>query len=600
MKSIGLSMLLYFLGLLGVALGISSLMAYRTSQRALESAKAAKEEPIRRQYQERRQAEEKALDDGLLLQAKTMAWMVWERLLQARNRWDDAGYQKLNTLGMLGSSVMPNGHLLFLVWWSEGVREKERGKNPLYWEMYRHYVPEITFKEDDLPNHGENHQADYYQIDCTGSNSVRSPSLASSFPTDPSSFPPLTQDDRGPFYGFDDMVLPSGQQVRRVLLKAPFRRRRAPFAPPGPPRPSGPPAETRPDSAQPTLYIQCAYDIAKRDAIRQKFRELADGDIAALEEETNESLARVRNRLLLVGTMTFLITLAGSVLLVRAGLSPLRRLSDAVRKISPDNFQLGVTAKRLPGELKPIVHQLKEMLVMLKRAFAREKQATADISHELRTPLAVILTTTELALRKPRSGDEYREMLGDCRLSAQQMNEIVQRLLTLARLDAGVDQLARRPIDMAELADQCASLVRPLAEARGLTVAVHSGPTVPLEGDPDKIREVLNNLLHNAIQYNRPQGRIDVNVARGKDQVSLEVSDTGVGIGPESRGRIFERFYRADPSRGGDGLHAGLGLALVKEYVDLMGGRIDVESALGEGSTFRVTLPVDKSDLSPE
>jgi two-component system, OmpR family, heavy metal sensor histidine kinase CusS len=254
----------------------------------------------------------------------------------------------------------------------------------------------------------------------------------------------------------------------------------------------------------------------------------------------------------------------------------------------------------LPGELKPIVHQLKEMLVMLKRAFAREKQATADISHELRTPLAVILTTTELALRKQRSSEEYREMLGDCRLSAQQMNEIVQRLLTLARLDAGVDQLAHRHIDMAELADQCVSLVRPLAEARGLTVAVHSGPTVPLEGDPDKIREVLNNLLHNAIQYNRPQGRIEVNVARGKDQVRLEVSDTGVGISSDARSRIFERFYRADPSRGGDGLHAGLGLALVKEYVDLMGGRIDVESALGEGSTFRVTLPVDKSDLSPE
>ena len=106
----------------------------------------------------------------------------------------------------------------------------------------------------------------------------------------------------------------------------------------------------------------------------------------------------------------------------------------------------------------------------------------------------------------------------------------------------------------------------------------------------------INNLLHNAIQYNRPEGRIDLNVARDRDQVQVEVHDTGIGIEPEARSQIFERFYRADPSRGGDGLHAGLGLALVKEYVDLMGGRIDVESVVGQGSTFRVVLPVVNSE----
>lgn len=102
---------------------------------------------------------------------------------------------------------------------------------------------------------------------------------------------------------------------------------------------------------------------------------------------------------------------------------------------------------------------------------------------------------------------------------------------------------------------------------------------------------MLNNLLHNAVQYNRPNGRIDISVAQQRDQLCMEVRDTGIGISPEARPQIFERFYRADPSRGGDDLHAGLGLALVKEYVDLMGGRIDVESAEGQGSTFRVWLP---------
>jgi signal transduction histidine kinase len=233
-------------------------------------------------------------------------------------------------------------------------------------------------------------------------------------------------------------------------------------------------------------------------------------------------------------------------------------------------------------------------LELLKRAFNREKQATADISHELRTPLAAMLTTIELALRKPRQPEQYREFLEDCQASAQQMHQIVERLLTLARLDAGVDRLRPQPVDIGELAEQCANIVRPLAEARGLQLAVHQAqvPEPRTNTDPDKLREVLNNLLHNAIQYNRPEGRVDVTVARENGHIDLEVSDTGIGIPAHAREMIFERFYRADPSRTGDGLNAGLGLAIVKEYVELMGGRISVKSEEGQGSTFRIELPV--------
>jgi signal transduction histidine kinase len=116
--------------------------------------------------------------------------------------------------------------------------------------------------------------------------------------------------------------------------------------------------------------------------------------------------------------------------------------------------------------------------------------------------------------------------------------------------------------------------------------------TARLLTDPDKLREVLNNLLHNAIQYNRPAGCIDLVVTPCGEEVQFEVRDTGIGIPAEARERIFERFYRADPARAGDGLNAGLGLAIVKEYVELMGGHISVESAPGQGSTFRVQLPV--------
>jgi signal transduction histidine kinase len=147
-----------------------------------------------------------------------------------------------------------------------------------------------------------------------------------------------------------------------------------------------------------------------------------------------------------------------------------------------------------------------------------------------------------------------------------------------------------------QLAEQCAALVRPLAEARGLQLRVHGGDGASLLADPDKLREVITNLLHNAIQYNRPQGSIDVSVARENGHLHVEVRDTGIGIRAEARQHIFERFYRADAARGGeDGLHAGLGLAIVKGYVDLMGGTIHVESTEGQGSTFHLELPVERT-----
>ena len=185
-------------------------------------------------------------------------------------------------------------------------------------------------------------------------------------------------------------------------------------------------------------------------------------------------------------------------------------------------------------------------------------------------------------------------MLEDCRLSGQQMNQAVERLLALARLDAGVAMLRPERVDVAVLARQCAAVVRPLAEARGLSLRVHDGDGAQLVADPDKLREVLTNLLHNAIEYNRPQGSVDLSVARDNGHVRVEVRDTGIGIPPEAREHIFERFYRADTARGEDGLHAGLGLAIVKGYVDLMGGTIRVESAEGQGSTFRLELPVER------
>jgi heavy metal sensor kinase len=357
--------------------------------------------------------------------------------------------------------------------------------------------------------------------------------------------------------------------------------------PPTPPRPRDRGPETVPwiviHVAREPTALKAA--LAQHDLDKQR-------DLDALDDDAAATLATLRRRLLAIGAGTVLATMLGGLLLIGYGLFPLRRLSEAVSRVSPRDFRLPLDpADRLPRELTPIRDRFQHTLDELRKAFEREKQAAADISHELRTPVASILTTVEVALKKPRSPEEYRETLRECREVARQMRQLVERLLALARLDAGSDRLRPRPVDVGELVTECAALVRPLAGERGLDLRVNCPKPVTWTTDPDKLREVLVNLLHNAVQYNRPDGAIDVSAEAADGWLDLQVHDTGVGIEPKAFDHIFERFYRADSSRHADDLHAGLGLSIVKGYVGLLGGTISVESQVGRGSTFRVRLP---------
>jgi signal transduction histidine kinase len=168
---------------------------------------------------------------------------------------------------------------------------------------------------------------------------------------------------------------------------------------------------------------------------------------------------------------------------------------------------------------------------------------------------------------------------------------VIQRLLTLSRLDAHTDAVRTEPVDMGEVAEQCAAVIRPLAKAKGLTLDVHKDTPVKIVADPTKVREVISNLLHNAVEYNRPDGSIDLSVKTSQNGLDVEVRDTGIGIAPQNLDRVFERFFRADQSRHDGEAHAGLGLAIVRGYVELMGGRISLDSEVGRGSTFRVHIP---------
>jgi heavy metal sensor kinase len=346
---------------------------------------------------------------------------------------------------------------------------------------------------------------------------------------------------------------------------------------------------------RPSVFIQCAYPLELREKMMDDFDAKFEEAKGNLYAERDASLRHLAWQLALISTTTFLLGALGTGFLVRWGLKPLRRLSEAVSRVSERDFRLQVNKASLPEELQPIAGRIDGMLGQLERAFVREKQATADISHELRTPLAGMITTLDLALRKERTEQQYREFLTDCKESAGHMARIVEKLLALARLDAGTAVVQSRDVDLAEMAADCLDVVRPLAKAQNIELIQEGDSPCMVRTDPAKFQEALQNLLHNAIQYNRRGGKVFLRQRELPGEVLIEVEDTGIGIPPEAREMIFERFYRHDPARNIDGASAGLGLAIVRSFVLLMGGTITVDSKVGEGTTFRIRLPRTKS-----
>jgi len=392
----------------------------------------------------------------------------------------------------------------------------------------------------------------------------------------------------------DDVEIPGVGNCRRVVmggnrpfgnsLQPPIPARAPPFPPPGPTFPR------RWDFGIRLFvhYLRPYSELEERLAADIKER---DDQLAQIRDDTRKELTQLRTRLGLIGLGSFAALVLGGWFIVARGLSPIRKLSDAVSRVSEKDFRLPVERDELSRELVPILARLTQTFDLLRQAFAREKQAVGDISHELRTPIASLLATIDVSLRKPRTSEQYRSTLEDCRAIARQLGQLVERIMTLATLDAGNARTSVTRIDAAELAAACGTLIRPLAEAHGLAFAVQAEGPLPLETDPDKLHEAIMNLLHNAVEYNRPEGSVHLAVRRDGAEIAFEVRDTGIGMPPGVREKIFERFYRADSSRHATGVHAGLGLAIVKEYVERIGGTIAVESTPDVGSTFRVTLP---------
>ena len=334
-------------------------------------------------------------------------------------------------------------------------------------------------------------------------------------------------------------------------------------------------------------------EMRTRGRMRELFRVLPGGQCLLIGRALNADLAALRRLALgltVAGISVLALGLAGGWWVATRAIRPIEDISSAAVRIAGGDLSHRINAADTDSELGRLAGVLNSTFARLEAAFAQHTRFTSDASHELRTPVSVILTQTQTALARERGSDEYREALEACQRAARRMHSLTDSLLELARLDAGQEPMKRERFDLASVARECAELVQPLAERRGIKLQLNLPKTECL-GDADRISQVVTNLLSNAITFNRDQGQVQVSVEADKTSAVLRVTDSGIGISAEDLPHIFERFYRADKSRSRTGGHNGLGLAICKAIVDAHGGSLDATSQPDAGSTFMVKLP---------
>jgi signal transduction histidine kinase len=285
--------------------------------------------------------------------------------------------------------------------------------------------------------------------------------------------------------------------------------------------------------------------------------------------------------------------------------TPLRRLTEASRalaegqlgeRISHADIRAGSSEiAELATQFNAMADQVEESVERIRRDRDRSRDFLADVSHELRTPIAALLTFNELLTE--RAGDDpgaRAEFLQNSRVQLERLDWLAQNLLELSKLESGLVLLDLRPDDLRVTVESAIEQARPAARRRDLTLEL-SLPSTPvrIRHDPQRIGQVVTNLVGNAIKFTEPGGRVTIGVAAVADGATIEVGDTGVGIEPAELPMIFDRFYRGSIANEARGSGSGLGLAIVRSIVDMHHGNVEVSSRVGSGTTFTVALPAD-------
>lgn len=297
----------------------------------------------------------------------------------------------------------------------------------------------------------------------------------------------------------------------------------------------------------------------------------------------------IRHAVLLGIPLVLLLSGVGGFALASFALKPVTAMASRAARIPLDGTDdLGTPARM--DEIGQLTVAFNALVGRLRAALRTQRQFMTDASHELRNPVSIIRTASDVTLsRAHRQEHEYREALSITSDESRRLGALVDDMLMLARADGGGYPLRPIDVDLDEVLRQSVHAVAPLAAARDVAVSCDPDVDVTLHADIELLRRLLHNLLLNAVQHTPHGGRVSVSVRTGQAFVSIDVSDTGVGIAPEDRERIFERFVQLDASRRSEG--AGLGLTIARWIAGAHGGTISVAQSGPDGSTFRLTVP---------
>lgn len=278
--------------------------------------------------------------------------------------------------------------------------------------------------------------------------------------------------------------------------------------------------------------------------------------------------------------------------LATRSLRPMQRIAADAQRINPERLDERIRLSGTGDEFDQLVTIFNDLLAHTERYVTQLRQFTADASHELRSPLAALRGMTEVALSNEQSVEEFRRVLEDNISHYDRLQRIAEDLLIIAQLEAGEQILRPSTLELGKVIQNVVDLYRPMAEEQGIELFVSRSEDVTIVADSARVKQVVCNLIDNAIKYTLHHGRVSVSVFANENSAHIMFEDTGIGIAPDSLPRVFDRFYRSDQARTStNGVGSGLGLSICKSIVEAHGGEIRIDSVLGKGTSITVSLP---------
>ena len=309
------------------------------------------------------------------------------------------------------------------------------------------------------------------------------------------------------------------------------------------------------------------------------------------ESNLHHTLGEIVEVFALAAPLAVTLASLGGYLVARRSLKPVAAMAEQARKITSESLGERLLNSNPYDELGQLAAVFNATLERLENSFAELRRFTADASHELRTPLTALRTVGEVALRNGSNPAALRETIGSMLEEAQRLNDLLESLLTLARMESGKVAIHRAEVRVAELIAEVRDNLVVLATEKQQTIEVVRDNDLTVMVDQLLLRQALTNIIHNAIRYSPPHSRVAIRWSRADANAVIEIIDQGPGIALEHHTKIFARFYRVDKARSrAEGGH-GLGLAIAKWSVERQGGKIELESEVGHGSIFRIVLP---------